>query len=329
MQTVPDPFAWTGKTLANYYEVEAPVADGGFGTVYRARHKVFGDWVAIKALRLKEGLGRAERQDFITQFLAEARVLYRLSRDVEAVVRPLHVDIEASPRGGVPYLVLEWLHGETLASELEARRARRLDPWRLVDAMAVLDPAVEALACAHATKIVHRDLKPSNLFLREGFRRRTAKVLDFGVAKVMTHSAAWTTTTGAVAFTLAYAAPEQLAPKVVGSTGPWTDVYALALVLVEMLSGRPPYTRADIGTVGREAFDRDRRPTPRTHGAVVSDAVERVLARALAVEPSHRFPDAETFWRALRGAAEADPTKSKSAPPAANVRTEPMRRRRT
>lgn len=325
--TVPlsDPFGWTGATLAGVYRIEQVAAIGGFGIVYRAKHKIFGEPIAIKCLRLRGDANPSVRRDFYKMFLNEGRLLYRLSRDAEAVVQPLYLGAATSPRGAfTPYIALEWLRGESLASELEERRERRLPPWRVDEVTAIIEPVADALAMAHERGIVHRDLKPGNLFLREGFRRRSMKVLDFGVAKVMTHGAA-STTTGAQAFTLRYAAPEQLM-RDHGPTGPWTDVYSFALVLVEMLTGRVANDAEDLLGVARRTLDPAQRPTPRALGVDLGESLERVFAHALAVAPTNRPPHAGAFWSAFvdaaRGAAPViSPAPYRAAPV---TKTEPV-----
>lgn len=318
MTEIQDPFGWAGATIAEIFKVDRAVAQGGFGVVYQAQHRIFGERVAIKCLRLRPNVGAHEQREFYRLFLNEGRLLYRLSRDARAVVQPLHLGATRSPRGMyTPYLVLEWLDGETLADELH----RRTVGWTLRDAVNALEPVAEALALAHELGIAHRDVKPQNLFLRRG-RKHEMKILDFGVAKVMSHSAA-STDERPSAYTLRYASPEQLDAKTFGPHGPWTDVYALALVLVEMLSGRPAYEGTAIRDVARQALG-PARPTPRHRGVMVDAAIEEVFERALAIEPSHRFPDAGAFWRALpRWGNEGPPAVSSSGGPPPAGPTEP------
>src|SRR6185503_11850039 len=114
--------------------------------------------------------------------------------------------------------------------------------YSLTEAVKLLEPAARALAVAHQQKIAHRDVKPPNLFVTQSAGQRTVKVLDFGIAKVLTDYPTFTealaaTKMGPTAFTPRYGAPEQF-NKQRGATGPWTDVFALALILVELLTGR-------------------------------------------------------------------------------------------
>src|SRR5262249_30288914 len=141
-----------------------------------------------------------------------------------------------------------------------------------------------------------------NLFVVDQ-RGRSLKILDFGIAKAMAEGETATeeatrTTSGVGAFSPRHAAPEQFFPKKFGGTGPWTDVHALGLVLVEMVTGRPPID----GDTPPEWFlsaTSEARPTPRRRGAVVSDGFEALCARALARMPKDRFADARALLEAM------------------------------
>jgi serine/threonine-protein kinase len=123
-------------------------------------------------------------------------------------------------------------------------------------------------------------------------------VLDFGIAKVIIGDETVARPTAFTSFTPFYAAPEQFDPRI-GATGLHTDVYAFALVFVEVLTGRPPVDGRELMQVAMEATDASRRPTPRGRGATVPDAVEAVFARALSVDPRARHATLEQMWDAL------------------------------
>lgn len=307
-----DLFEIVGTVIASAYHVECVVAEGGFGIVYRARHGGFRAPVALKCLKVPQHLGADYQARFLEQFRAEAEVMFRLSASTSTVTRPLHVDVMTAPNGSfVPFMVLEWLDGETLDALIRARGAAGKRPFTLAELLPLFEPVAKALDRAHhfegpagAETIAHCDLKPENIFIANVGGERVPKILDFGVAEV--RGAA---TRGAKAadevtlFTPAYGAPEQWNPKELGRTGPWTDVWGLALTLVETLAGKPVITGTH-AAVRAQILDRARRPTPRNHGVVVSDRVEVAFNRALAVEPRDRYPDAGTFWRALVEARE-------------------------
>jgi serine/threonine-protein kinase len=306
-----DLFGIVGTVIASAYHVESVVAEGGFGVVYRARHGGFRAPVALKCLKVPQHLGPEYQARFLEQFRAEAEVMFRLSAATSTVTRPLHVDVMNAPNGSfVPFMVLEWLDGETLDALIRSRAAAGKRPFTLGELMPLLEPVARALERAHhfegpagAESIAHCDLKPENVFIANVGGERVAKILDFGVAEV--RGAARRAARGAdevALFTPAYGAPEQWNPKEFGETGPWTDVWGLALSLVEALVGEPVIAGGH-ANVRAQILERKRRPTPRTHGAIVSDSVEAVFARALAVEPRDRYRDAGAFWRALVAAS--------------------------
>lgn len=299
-----DPFGLSGTTIEGKYRVIKVIGDGGFGVVYRGEHTGFGESIAIKCLKLPAELSEKNRAQFLEQLREEGRLLHRLSRVTSAIVQALDVGAFVAPNGTwVPYLVLEWLEGETLAEFLKGRSYKPDAGMEVGEAVALLEPAARALAVAHGQKIAHRDVKPANLFVTDVGGKRTVKVLDFGIAKVLTEHASFTEALAATkqaptAFTPRYGAPEQF-NKQRGASGPWTDVFALALVFVELVSGRKALEGDDPTELYVMAADPMMRPTARSRGANVPDAVEKVLEKALAVEPKHRYADCGVFWDAL------------------------------
>jgi serine/threonine-protein kinase len=216
----------------------------------------------------------------------------------------------------VPYMVLEWLEGFTLSEELRARRMRGENGRTLAEVIRLLDPVADAMAFAHAQGVVHRDLNPSNIFVAHAQGSSKLKVLDFGVAKVISDHALSlgprVATIGQIRmFTPAYAAPEQF-HDALGAIGPYTDVYSFAVLVVELLADRAPIEGEHIGEYADRALDPERRPTPRSMGVVVGDAVEAVLARAVTVDPSQRPRDIGEFWGMLKNAATRDAHQSRS-----------------
>ncbi|NUP06653.1 MAG: SUMF1/EgtB/PvdO family nonheme iron enzyme [Polyangiaceae bacterium] len=304
-----DPFDICGVTIDGKYRVASVVGDGGFGVVYRGVHKGFGELIAIKCLKLPTSLDEEARAELLEKLQDEGRLLHRLSKATSGIVQALDVGAFTTPSGTwVPYLVMEWLEGETLGEYLKRRDREGEGGLALPDAIRLLEPAARALAIAHAQKIAHRDVKPANIFLSEVGGRATAKVLDFGIAKVLSDHRGYTTALentamAPTAFTPRYGAPEQF-NKQRGATGPWTDVFALALVLVECVSGRKALQGDDPTQLYIAAADPALRPTLRARGVDVSDEVEEVLRKALEIEPKNRFADAASFWSALEIAAQ-------------------------
>ncbi|WP_394839032.1 serine/threonine protein kinase [Pendulispora rubella] len=300
-----DPFQWVGHVLEGRYAVEALVGEGGFAVVYRGHHAGLDESVAIKCLKIPRKMAGEERDRFLRSFLDEGKLLYRLSRGNASIVRSLDVGVATSPNGTwTPYLVLEWLEGRTLEDDLNLQRRKGLTRT-LAEARALLEPAARALGTAHAQGVAHRDIKPANLFLCTVDGKRTLKVLDFGIAKVIAEStdlrrAHEATGTSLQAFTPRYGAPEQFDRRF-GATGAWTDVFALALILVEVVVGKSAMQGEGV-ELFLMASNLHERPTLRTFGVDEGGAVERVLARALAVHPTDRYAHANAFWDALTAA---------------------------
>jgi serine/threonine-protein kinase len=310
-----DVFQLVGTVVADTFEVERVVAEGGFAVVYRAQHLGFRAPVALKCLKIPGDMGAEARQRFREQFRSEAELMFRLSKAIAEIVRPLHIDAITTANGRfMPFLALEWLEGQTL----DAYAREQHEAGRVVgnarEIFELLSPVADALSRAHhfpgpegEVAIVHRDIKPENLFLVGEGSARQLRVLDFGIAK--TKSAAEQIAGRASrevapsSFTPLYAAPEQWAPKRFGQTGTWTDVWGLALTFVELLVGHPAFD-GDATAVMGAALDPAIRPTPRSQGLEVSDRLEAVFARALAVDPRDRYPEVSLFWSELDAALE-------------------------
>jgi len=301
-----DPFGWIGTAIDGRFAVEAITGVGAFGIVYRGRHLGLGEPIAVKCLKIPASLTGDEQARFLASFQEEARLLHRLSRRTAAIVQALDVGAASSPSGAwTPYIVMEWLEGETLQDDLDRRVAAGTPPRTLREAMTLLTPAADALAIAHGEGISHRDVKPGNLFLARAGAEQTVKVVDFGIAKVLADAPSLThaleQTGGSIrALTPMYGAPEQFDARF-GATGPWTDVFAMALIVIELASGKP-------ALAGMNAFElfgaaiADDRPSLSARGIVVGPAIEQVLRRALEVDPARRFKHLGHFWAALSGA---------------------------
>jgi serine/threonine protein kinase len=300
----PDPFDLVGTTIAGKYDVDQVVAKTALSVVYRATHRVWQRSVAIKAFTAPL-LSEESRQQLLASFVEEGRLLMDLSERCAAICQARDVSSLTTASGEwVPYTVLEWLDGECLEIVMRRERAEGVRPRTLAEAIGLLHPIADALAIAHERGVVHRDVKPGNIFLiqdgHDGSLR--TKLLDFGVAKVLRGA---TVAPAGLAvsqsFTPSYGAPEQFS-SAYGTTGPWTDVFALALIIVELLAGHEALEGEDVGTLGLQSCDASRRPTPRTLGAVVGDDVELVLGRALAVNPEDRYFTVREFWDSLLAA---------------------------
>ena len=223
------------------YRVVRQLGEGGMGSVYEAVNDSVERRVAIKFLRSDS----ADDPEVVSRFLNEARATNRIDH-------PSIVQIHESGRlpDGTPYLVMELLRGETLQSRMQrgqlGTRATLQIAWQIAD----------ALAAAHKRGIVHRDLKPSNLMLSpdplvQGGER--VKVLDFGIAKLIVEGHRGAKRSQLVMVTPVYMSPEQC--RGAGAVSAKTDVYALGIILYEMLAGQPPFTAAGVGElIGSHLF---------------------------------------------------------------------------
>jgi eukaryotic-like serine/threonine-protein kinase len=310
---ISDTLGLVGTTVADKYDVLETVGEGATAVVYRAMHRIWKRPVALKIFKALGDVSVEKRDELLAKLVQEGQVLAELSERSAAIVQARDVGTFTTPQGeSAPYMVLEWLDGATLESVL-AREIHDGLPLRGLDeSMALLEPIAEALAIAHKRGVVHRDVKPSNLFLLGDPRGVgcIVKLLDFGIAKVVAevHKAegGFTKTTGELSsFTPAYAAPEQFS-RSHGATGPWTDVFALALILTEMLAGKSSLDGDDYGQLAAASTHPTCRPTPRFIGVSVPDVVEQVFARALAVKPEARYASVGEFWMELRRATNSE-----------------------
>jgi serine/threonine protein kinase len=306
-----DRFGIVGKVIARTYEIREVVAEGGFGVVYRAFHQGFRAEVALKCLKIPIELTNEQRRSFLEQFRSEAEVLFRLSAHNGNIVRPLHVDaFHTSDERLVPFMALEWLDGLTLDGLMMDRIERGRPPLSLKKLVRLLTPVAAALELAHNLPgphgpeiIVHRDMKPENLFIARIGQEDVPKVLDFGISKVKSTASqmvgrASLQVDALVSFSPAYGAPEQWAPRRYGQTGRWTDVWGLALTVVEVAKG-DEVIRGDHAEMMGAILDPTHRPTPRNEGLEVSDTVEQIFERALAVDPRKRYQTVGAFWDEL------------------------------
>jgi formylglycine-generating enzyme required for sulfatase activity/serine/threonine protein kinase len=301
-----------GETIAEKYVVESVVANGGFSAVYRAQHQIWREPVAIKCFT---ALGFAQpetRGALLESFVREGKVMSQLSSQTAAVVQARDIgSLTLADGRWIPYMVLEWLDGVTLSYTLDSELALGQPARTLREALLALEGPMHALALAHALGIAHLDIKPDNIFvcgdaLRDGV---PVKILDFGVAKVLDRRHAGTGEyVGKVVSTASpdYAAPEQYDPSF-GPTGPATDVFSMALVILEIMRGGVPVLAEGLA-LDEEGFrlmrerstNRVRRPTPRALGLEVSDAVESVFQKALSVNVRDRHVDLGTFANEVR-----------------------------
>jgi serine/threonine-protein kinase len=260
------------------------------GTVYLALHPIMGRKAAVKVL--KPELARDE--SLVSRFFNEARA-------ANAIRHPNIIDIidvGMLPGENVPYMLMEFLEGESLASRLE--RTRPLD---VAQAVEIGSQTASALAAAHSKGIVHRDLKPDNLYLvpdeMVGAGERV-KVLDFGIAKLRDdlRGSSMKTRTGAIMGTAAYMSPEQC-QGLIEKIDHRTDIYALGIIMYEMLCGAPPFLSEGFGDIIIMHVMKEPDP-PHHKNPAVPPEVSAAILHALAKSPSDRFQSMSEFQAALR-----------------------------
>jgi hypothetical protein len=277
-----------GTVVGDRYRIVERIGAGGMAVVYRGEHQLLRKGVAIKVL-LPEVAVDKEMAD---RFEAEAVAAAKLDH-------PNCVGISdfGKTKGGQLYLVMELIDGQPLSTVCGA--GQRI-PWqRAVD---IARQVLRGLARAHELGIVHRDLKPSNIMLvaRSG-GAETAKIIDFGIAKVIGESPVGPrveTRAGTVFGTADFIAPERL----VGKPGedPRSDLYAVGVLLYEMITGTRPFHDEDALTIVRRAIvEQPQPPTQRAPDAGIPATLEAAILKALAKEPDLRHASAREFLAAL------------------------------
>ncbi len=282
--------------LAGEYMLKAVLASGGHGAVYEAEHRILGRRAAVKVLHPH----LTDQGEMLQRFVREARV-------VNQIRHPNIVDVYdfGMLPDGSPYYVMELLPGRTLSQMLQERG--RLSPER---ALAYLEPVCAALEAAHRAGVVHRDLKASNVAVVSEGEPPVVKLLDFGIAKLIHPEPGQEglTMAGQRLGTSQAMAPEQFRG---GAIGPPTDIYALGVLLYQMLTGHYPFQSEDRLEVERMHLEA---PAPRPSTEVpVAPAVDAVVLRCLEKEAERRFPDVASFRAALQEAVSPSSTERVSA----------------
>ncbi|MGD9890681.1 MAG: protein kinase [Dehalococcoidia bacterium] len=281
-----------GTVIAGRYVIQRVIARGGMATVYLAEDNLLNRPVAVKVLS-----GDVDEGDQ-DAFLQEARAVAKLSH-------PNIVDVyDAGVEGSLRYIVMQYVPGDTLKDIIQHEAP--LDPPRAAELTVRL---ADALHYGHTRGIVHCDMKPGNVLLGD---HGEPKVVDFGIAQSLTQTVKLSDT---VAGTVGYISPEQVEGSAIDGR---TDVYSLAAVLYEMLSGTPPFSGDDLQTVVTQKLVK----TPvrlRERNPFVPEQVDEIVMRGLARDPGTRYPTAKAFADALRGylADQTDVrTRRSSVPPA-------------
>ncbi len=275
-------------------------------TVYLASDATLERWVAVKILHREI----SDQPDQIERFRREARTVAQLSHPNVVAV------IDAGEDGGHPYIVFEYVEGETLKQRIE-----RLGRLPLDEASAYAIEVGRGLATAHARRMVHRDVKPQNVLIDAEGR---AKVTDFGIARELESDGL--TATGRVLGTTDYVSPEQAMGQNVDAR---SDIYSLGIVLFEMLTGRPPFAAETLVGVAMKHVNEDM-PDIQVRRPEVSSALAAVVDRSTVKDPAGRYSDMATMLDDLESALEVEIARAGSSTgEATNVlRSVPARRRR-
>lgn len=281
------------------YRIVREVGRGGMGVVYEAVHDTIGQRAAVKVLTAAlAGDGKAA-----ARLLAEARAASAVAHS--GVVKIFN---GGQLESGEPYLIMEFLEGESLQKRLDrlAAEKRRLS---LEDCIRICTEIAAAVAAVHLRDIIHRDLKPANVMLvaEEGSPAgERVRVVDFGIAKATTDGEAITTAQNGGLFTALYASPEQCGAT--DKIGPQTDVYSLGILLYELLAGHPPFSGPLLALIGMHTL---KEPPPlRDQFPDCPPAVHELVHQMLAKKPEARPTMSQVVTR-LRAVSERDSRPSR------------------
>jgi eukaryotic-like serine/threonine-protein kinase len=276
------PGALTGTVLSGRYRLESKLGSGGMSTVYLARDETLERWVAAKVLHREI----SDQPDQIERFRREARAVAQVSHPNVVAV------IDAGEDGGRPYIVFEYVEGETLKQRID-----RLGRLPLDEAAAYAIETGRGLAAAHARRLVHRDVKPQNVLIDSEGR---AKVTDFGIARELEQDGL--TKTGRVLGTTDYVSPEQAMGEDVDER---SDVYSLGIVLYEMLVGDVPFqAETQVGVAMKHV--NEPLPDVQVERPDVSAAVASVIDRATTKDPRDRYESVGQMVRDLEATLEIE-----------------------
>jgi serine/threonine protein kinase len=298
-----DPFI--GREILNgQFQILQKIGSGGMGSVYRALQRDMNRMVGIKILHPK----LANRSDLVARFRREARAMSQLTHPNTVKVF-LYGELEDGPL----YIVMEFLEGKNLNQTV-----RSDGPFAVERALPILIQASGALDEAHRAGIIHRDLKPENIFLvQSGTLRDFPKVLDFGLAKVgerqMRPGSIILTQEGMVFGTPEFMSPEQAQGKVLT---PASDIYSLATILYEMLTGKLPFdARSPMEFIQLQVMAQPIPLEQRASGKRFPVELQQIIDRALAKRSDQRFPSAAEFAAAMQTVLRGGTYQVQAAPP--------------
>ena len=299
-----------GEVIAQRYEVQELVGRGGMSSVFKAHDTLLERNVALKILHEHH----LEDDEYVERFKSEARTVAQLSHPNIVTV------IDRGETDGRPFIVFEYVDGQTLDQVLARRGALPID-----EALEIAIASARGLAIAHRHGLVHRDVKPQNILLNGD---RQPKVTDFGIARSLDVKKG-VTQTGTVLGTSNYIAPEQASGD---RAGPESDVYSLGVVLFELLTGRVPFEGENFVTVAMKHIN-EPAPSVTARRRDVPPRLAAAVSRALAKDPRDRFDSMDAFAAELEACLEdvrsgdADSARTVVRAPSPGRRTVRARRR--
>ncbi|TDD93434.1 Stk1 family PASTA domain-containing Ser/Thr kinase [Actinomadura rubrisoli] len=283
------------RLLGGRYELDTVIGRGGMAEVYRARDLRLDRVVAVKTLRSD----LARDPTFQARFRREAQSAASLNHPSVIAVYDTGEDMIGDT--SIPYIVMEYVDGSTLRDLLRENRALMPDK-----ALEITDGILRALDYSHRGGIVHRDIKPANVMLT---RNHEVKVMDFGIARAMSDSAATMTQTAQVIGTAQYLSPEQARGERVDAR---SDIYSTGCVLYELLTGKPPFTGDSPVAIAYQHVREEPVPPSQVDPEIPQWADAMVL-KAMAKEADHRYQNANEFRQEIQRVLQGQPVASTAA----------------
>lgn len=276
-----------GQTFAGKYRIESLLGEGGMARVYRATHLEIEKPVVIKLMRNQ--MPTREKDTSIKRFEVEIKVTAKLNH-------PNLVSVfDGGVIGGRPYLVMEYIKGQSLREFMHGRKN-----LPFVDAINIISQSLSGLSEAHNQGVVHRDLKPENIMLREEADRPDwVKIVDFGIAHLK-QGGHKLTATGVAIGTVDYMSPEYLSDKPIDHRA---DIYALGVILFELLTGRCPFeSDCAEAILAKHLWTTPQPPSAFRSDMIPGCALDIIVEKALEKEPDNRFQSSAEMRKALQAA---------------------------
>lgn len=291
-----------GTKIHGGFVVEELISSDGLSMVYRAAKPDGAGEAALKCFYGLRTLSPESLSTFRDRFRRITSLLGALSADQPSMTRVLGQGWMSVGDREIPCMLLEWVEGVSLQTVLDTQRRGGSEQRSITEVFALMQPTLRALAAAHACGLTHRNLNPGNLFVEDASLAvgSRVRIMDYALARLEGEPF-----DDAITFlTPEYASPEQFMGYE-HLVGPWTDVFAMALVIMEIvLGGRQVMPGEDFESLRDACLDEERRPTPRSFGLDVSDAVEMVFLRAFEIDIHRRYNSGAHFMGALSRALE-------------------------